>query len=76
MWPNGGLISILALLPNLLFLVFPPRDIPRELSKPARGREFMEWIGRVGTFAIPLFCWLEIVGAVEMIAAAIMIGLS
>jgi hypothetical protein len=74
MIPNGGLISILALIPNLLFLVFPPRAIPDVLSKPARGLEIIEWIGRIGVFAIPFFCWIEIVGAVEMIAAGIMIG--
>jgi hypothetical protein len=72
--PNGSLISILALLPNLLFIVFPPRDVPREMSKPTRGLEVLEWIGRVGVFAIPFFCWIEISGAVEMIAAGIMIS--
>jgi hypothetical protein len=74
MIPNGGLISILALIPNLLFFVFPPRDIPRELSKPTCGLEVLEWIGRIGVFAIPFFCWIEIVGMLELIAAAIMIG--
>ncbi len=74
MIPNGGLISILALLPNLLFLVFPPRDVPRELSQPARGLEIVEGVGRVGVFAIPFFCWIEIAGTLEMIAVVIMIG--
>jgi hypothetical protein len=74
MIPNDGVISILALIPNLLFIVFPPRDIPRELSKPARSLEVLEWIGRLGVFAIPFFCWIEISGAVELMAAGIMIG--
>lgn len=72
--PNGGLISILALLPNLLFLVFPPCDVPRELSKPVRGLEIVEWVGRVGAFAVPFFCWIEITGTLGTIAMAIMIG--
>lgn len=71
---NGGLISILALLPNILFLVFPPRDVPHALSKPARGLEITEWIGR-SAFAIPFFCWIEITGTLETIALAIMIGM-
>ena len=74
MIPNGGLISILVLIPNLLFIVFPPRDIPRTLSKPARGLELLEWGGRLGIFVIPFFCWIEMGGAVEMIAVVIMIG--
>jgi len=74
MIPNGGLISILALIPTLLFSVFPPRNIPRELSQPARGLEIVEWIGRFGAFAIPFFCWIEITGTLEAIAAGIMIG--
>jgi hypothetical protein len=74
MIPNGGLISILVLIPNLLFIVFPPRDVPRTLSKPARSLEIIEWIGRIGAFAIPFFCWIEITGAIETLAAVIMIG--
>jgi len=74
MIPNGGLISILALIPNLLFRVFPPRNIPRELSQPARGLEIVEWIGRIGAFVIPFFCWIEITGTLEAIATGIMIG--
>ncbi len=72
--PNGGLISILVLLPNLLFLMFPPRDVPCERRKPARGWEIMEWVGRLGVFMVPFFCWIEIEGAVEITAVAILIG--
>ena len=75
MIPNGGLISILALLPNILFLVFPPHNVPRELSQPARGLEIMEWFGRVGAFAAPFFGWIEITGTLETIALVIMIGM-
>ena len=74
MIPNGGLISILVLIPNLLFIVFPPRDVPHTLSKPARGLEIVEWVGRIGAFAIPFFCWIEITGTIEMMAVVIMIG--
>jgi hypothetical protein len=74
MMPNGGLISILVLIPNLLFLVFPPRDMPRTLSKPARSLEIVEWIGRIGVFAIPFFCWIEITGTIDLMAVVIMIG--
>ena len=74
MIPNGGLISILVLIPNLVFIVFPPRDMPRTLSKPARSLEIVEWIGRIGAFAIPFFCWIELTDTIEMLAAVIMIG--
>jgi hypothetical protein len=54
--------------------VFPPCNIPRELSKPTRGLEIVEWIGQIDAFAIPFFCWIEITGTLETIAAGIMIG--
>jgi hypothetical protein len=55
----GGLISVLILLPNLLWMVFPPRGKPA--SDPVqrdglyRLMEILEWVGRIATFVIPFF---------------------
>jgi hypothetical protein len=56
---RGWLVSVLILLPNLLWLLFPPRGAPVE-ERAQRSRltlwmEALEWAGRLGTLAIPFF---------------------
>jgi len=59
----GWLVSVLVLLPNLLWMLFPPRGAPPAESTPktrlARLMEGLEWAGRLGCFIIPFFCRVE-----------------
>lgn len=64
MLPLGGIITLLILIPNLLFLFFPP------LQKPPAGEEkgplhflmeAIERLGQIGSFLIPFFFKLPFV---------------
>lgn len=62
--PLGGLITLLVLLPNLLFLVFPPLDRPAEGEVKGPLHHLMEGIERVGqalSFIIPFIYQLPFV---------------
>ena len=63
----GGLVSVLILLPNLLWMLFPPRDLPKDDGGPADGlhdvMERLEWVGRIAAFVIPLFYWVKVQNA-------------
>ena len=78
--PLGWLISVLVLLPNLLWMFFPPRGAPAAESAPrgglARLMEGLEWAGRLGCFVIPFFYQVEVktalqVGALVTVALAL-----
>ena len=67
----GGLITILVLIPNVLFLLFPykpkgsdsalsPGGVPRRATKTYQVMEWVERIGQLTTFAIPFFYRLSI----------------
>ena len=47
----GGLVSILVLVPSLLWMVFPPLDPPQDESGPSKLPhkllQVMEWLGRI-----------------------------
>jgi len=62
--PLGWLISVLVLLPNLLWMLFPPHGSPAPESAPrgglARLMEGLEWAGRLGCLVIPFFYRLEV----------------
>ncbi|WP_040952662.1 hypothetical protein [Gorillibacterium massiliense] len=49
------LIPFMILLPNLLFIKWPPRNAPAEQPKGNRLLTAFEGIGRVGSFGIPIF---------------------
>jgi hypothetical protein len=56
--PLGGLITLAVLLPNLLMLFMPPREVPPQTGeKDARYRlmEGLERVGQAGVFLIPFF---------------------
>ena len=75
--PNGWIITIAALAPNLLWMVIPsPHMPPAERDKDRFTKEVavIEWIGRIGIFAIPLFCSVDITDLVDKIAALVMLG--
>ena len=62
--PLGGLVSLAILLPNILWMFFPPASLPAaqadQKSVTIRLLEIMESIGRLGAFAIPFFCSITI----------------
>lgn len=62
--PTGGAITILLLLPNLLWMFIPAHDQPAAAAEPAapswRVLEIVEWVGRVATLVIPFFYHLDV----------------
>ena len=78
----GWLIPFLILLPNLFWMLFPPRGAPAaekvERSRFVRLMEVVEWIGRIGCLVIPLFFRVEVqsgwqIGALGVMAAALLL---
>jgi hypothetical protein len=73
----GWLISVLVLLPNLFWIIFPPRGAPAE-ERAERGRlyrlmEVLEWIGRIGSFVIPCFYRVEVPTGWQRAALVVMV---
>lgn len=77
----GWLIPVLVLLPNLLWLLFPPGDAPAAEHVPksllVQLMEVLEWLGRLGCLVIPVFYRVEMqtaaqVGALAVTAAALL----
>ena len=60
----GGLVSVLILLPNLLWIVLPPRgqpaSAPLQRHRLRRVMETLEWVGRLAALVIPFFYRLEV----------------
>ncbi len=54
---NGTILTIIVLLPNLIVLIFPPKEEPPkyEESMVLRGMTVIEQIGRAIVFITPLF---------------------
>jgi len=75
--PLGGIVSILILAPNLLFLVYPPLDSgtakPLEKDKTFKVMEILEWVGRLGCFILPFFYALTISDYGAILAAVVMV---
>jgi hypothetical protein len=71
----GGLIPILILLPNLLWMLFPPRGRPEGGAGPTGGlhrlMEILEWVGRIATLVIPFFYRVEVQGPRQAIALVV-----
>lgn len=72
----GGLISVLILLPNVLWMVFPQRDRPE--GGPAqrdglhRVMEVLEWVGRIAALVIPFFYRTDVQGTRQVVALVVM----
>ena len=75
--PLGGMISILVMAPNLLFLFFPPVDAngaaPLAKDKTFRVMEVLEWVGRIGCLVLPFFYAVSLSDIGSMLAAAVML---
>jgi hypothetical protein len=75
--PSGGLVSILILLPNLLWLLFPPRERAPSDARPSgrlyRVMEVLEWAGRIATLLIPFFHGIEVRSTGQVAAAVVMV---
>ena len=75
--PLGGLVSLAVLLPNILWLFFPPASIPVAQASPKRPiirlLEIMEGVGRIGAFAIPFLCSITMQGTFEQLGLIVML---
>jgi hypothetical protein len=71
--PASLLITAVVLLPNLLFLVFPPLNVSK-YSKPSDSLLFtiVERVGQVGSFILPLFFPLSFSGGLVTTAWIVM----
>ncbi|QOX62396.1 hypothetical protein FRZ06_02990 [Anoxybacterium hadale] len=71
---EGLIISILAVLPNLMFVVFPPNNLPKgNIEKPHMLFQLLEKLGQGGIMAIPLLFGLSFSGVTGKIALVGMI---
>lgn len=72
----GGLVSILLLLPNLLWMLFPPHDQSKGEGGPVGGlyrlMEILEWVGRIAALMIPFFYQVEAGNTRQLVALAVM----
>jgi len=68
------LIPVLILIPNLLWMLFPPIDMPRERPEKPNGRlpVILEWMGRIGVFVIPVFYVINVASTVQVVGVGIM----
>jgi hypothetical protein len=74
--PLGGIVTLAILLPNILILLLPPREVPPQ-SEPKPGlmgmMEIIERIGQVGVFLIPFFYPLPALRETSVDALAVMV---
>ena len=73
---TGGLVSIVVMLPNLLWMAFPPRG-QSERGTATTGKrhklmEIIEWVGRFSTLVIPFFYRIEVGSTRQVIAVVVM----
>lgn len=72
----GGLVPVLILLPNLLWMAFPPRGRPGgDLGPPGAHHRLMqslEWVGRIATFVIPFFYRVDVQSTWQVVAVVVM----
>ncbi|MFW9965350.1 MAG: hypothetical protein ACFFCX_17390 [Candidatus Sifarchaeia archaeon] len=73
----GILIVAAILIPNLLWMAFPPTSVPIHDEKPeSQIKQIMtgiENLGRIACFVLPIFFEPEIAGVLEMVALVAMI---
>lgn len=72
----GGLVSVLILLPNLLWMLFPPRGQPEGGTGPPDGCHrlavILEWVGRIAVLVIPFFYQVEAQNRRQIVALVVM----
>lgn len=71
--PTSLIIPLLILLPNLIFVRFPPANPPSR-PNPSLLLNVGEAIGRLGVMAIPLFYPMQIHQSYEMISLIVMLA--
>jgi len=72
---SSWLIPVLILIPNLLWVLFPPRDPLSDGQDQPDGRLLMilEWVGRIGVFVIPVFYVIDVESTVQVVSVGIMV---
>ena len=50
----GAIASVIILLPNLLFMAYPPKDMPNQTGKEPVWLTVLENIGRIACFLYPI----------------------
>lgn len=70
--PLSLIITLLILVPNLLFFAKKPVNKPSNLPKEPLPLTIIENIGRYGVFVIPLFYAIDISGVLEIIVISAM----
>ena len=68
----GWLLSVLVIVPNLLYFMYRPTSVPESGANPNKVMETAERIGQVGVFAIPCFYQTSLQNALEKISLSIM----
>jgi hypothetical protein len=63
------------MLPNLLWMLFPPRGRPEDSAGSKGGlhrlMEFMEWVGRIAALVIPFFYRIEAQSPRQIVALVV-----
>lgn len=76
--PLGGLVTILILLPNALWVLFPSKSLSTNetIAKNSitKAMEIMEGAGRIAVFCIPFFYHFEIKGNWAYLNLVVMAG--
>ncbi len=74
---TGWIITAIILLPNLLFLVYPPNTIPPEPDEKSLSKkkkfEIIEKAGQVGCFVLPFFYSFQTKSTLDRISLTITI---
>jgi hypothetical protein len=75
--PQGGVLSLAVLLPNVVWMLLPPLDAPKASNDVSRAwrRQALEWLegaSRGLVFAIPIFCDIDLRGPGETIATVVL----
>lgn len=75
-FPLGGIITLLVLLPNLLFVFFPPKGALPAEENDTRLKIFIvfERIGQATCFILPFFYRIRLEGTEQWAALALMGG--
>jgi len=74
----GGLVSVLILLPNLLWMLLPQESRPEHSTGVAktgwlnRWMEALEWVGRIATLVIPFLYRIEPQSTGQVLAVTVM----
>lgn len=73
--PLGGIVTLAILLPNLLYLLMPPREVPQEVKHDGVVGKLtiIERIGQAGAFLIPFFYPLPALRETSVDALAVMV---